>query len=741
MAFAPAAPMDMETSHELGSIMLEGGIDRAYGDVAPEDSTPNAYDPMGGPAGDYKKALIVHLRERTELARSLSAQTHYNWSRYELMRKNQWRLDDPTDVLSQQGVYVPLTARRIDVAIASILSEAIPDQTNLNFFDTQGKIEHLDEYVDKAKEALRNCFMGMRPKDSTSYSQLVRMRVDNTLTFGNSFSLITIDDFPAENGNFVSGPCAQWLDPFNVLPHDVDVSDATETDFSLFQPLDERQLQATGYPPEMIAYIRENYPADIQSRRDDEAYAVQGSYYDGRMTSSPLRRLYRRWVYIGRWPGHELRDDTLPPDEEIWPVLGEEFNFTPQESTVAEWWHMEWIGHTLTACQPYPIALPRGTCPITHGRLFKVPGQIYGYGMYHRTEWHERFYNKYLRAVLRYSMLMSNPPGVYDKTAIDAAYLQKIGAKFPSLAPGVWIPANRALGTQTGGLPLQALPFGAEAIQPMMDQMAYHEQTINEITGITDAVEGDDESRTATQNANNLQQSLKTIFDYIGTIESDILLPDVQKCYVAMQQCYLMASEGFFQLVSGDPSQQAYRSLMVRPEDLLDQTLFDFIITGSTSPGNKQNQIKAFQESVGQLAPFPGLLNMPNVARYLFEMHDIKNIDALVNSFDPAQVLSKLMNIIAMFGGDSVQAYMMMAQDPQISQAIGLQNQMQGGPKGLPAPGGGERGPAGQPPIVSQGGGNGGTMQGNSSLPPVNPLKISSPSMARNPSPPMRPVG
>lgn len=647
---------------------------------------PPTFSPYDNPNYDLKMKLATHLARKTIIARGQSWEDRERWGRWDLMRRGLWTFDDPTDALSQAGVYVPLTARCIDVGLGQIMAEVTPDRTNLNIFGCRSKIEHLDGYAEKSKQTLRNRYMMMRPKDFPTYASLTRACIDNWFTEGNAYKITTIDTFmsPGDPTTKTLGPCEQWLDPFNVYHWDLDVNDIRQTDTSIYIPRDERQLDESGYPLELIEYIRETYPSAPTSRRNtDESSAYYSFWYLDQMVD---RNLYNFWMCSGRWPGHEIPD--LGDDEENWTALGEEYGFTVEEAKAAKWWHMEWIGWTLCVCQPWPVELPEGQSPITHAKMFHVPGRLLGYGAYSRTEWHERMYNKLFRAVLRYTMLLSNPPWWYNKGAIDAEFLQKMQSKgIPLLAMGQGLPLNDVIGTQQGQDPIGAIQFNAEGIEKMREQMQYHANMIKEIIGITDAVEGDDTSGTATQNANNLQQSLKTMFDYIGIIETDLMLPSVIGSYVALQQCFAlnntnsmeMTGQPFVQMVSTDPSSQAYRELQVSADDLVSLELLEFTITGSSAPGNKANQIQQFLEWSDRYMAIPGLLNPAAVARYSGEMIGIGPIDTLINAVTPELLMSKMQNIAAMFGPAGLQTYYAMTSDPQIMGALALtQMQTQG---------------------------------------------------------------
>lgn len=700
MSIAPSSLDVMAITQSLNQMMAELGMaEGAEGEMPP---MPEDF----GNQSDLESQLVIYLTYKTRLGRGLANDEKERWGRYELMRRNEWRLDDPEDFLSRAGMYLPITARKIDVAKSSILSEIFPDRTNLNFFDARSKIEHLDGNAEKARQAVRGAFVEMKPSDAQNYAQLTSMAIDNLFTFGNAYQLATIGTITTEAKKFLGKPILQWIDPFNVVHFDLDVNHVSQTDSSILITRDERQLDESGYDPELIEYIRETYPPTIRSRRNT---AESGAYYDYWYLSQSIdRKLYNFWMYCGHWPGREIPG--LDDDEAAWESLGEKFGFTVEEARAAQWWHMEWIGWTLCVCQPWPVMQETGQCPLIHARLFQVPGRLLGQGAYHRTEWHERMYNKLLRGMVQYTQLCAKPGGFYDETAISTAYLQKVQSKgAPLCGPNIWVPVNRAMGTQQGGKPIEPFLFNVDALQYMSGAMDYHENKIAEIIGITDAVEGDANSKTATQDANNLQQSLKTLFDYIGTIECELLLPGVKGVYLALQQCYQLSQvddPGFYQMVAGDPGDMAYRSLVVTPEDLITLALIEFTITGSSSPGNKANQIQQAFTWVDKFAAFPGLINLPVVARGTGEMMGIGPIDSWINNQTPEMLLRKLENIASMFGPAGMQTYYAMTSDPQIMQGLGLMQMAQQGAMvpGMPMQGGMGGGMGGTPTLPGGGG-------------------------------------
>ena len=174
---------------------------------------------------------------------------------------------------------------------------------------------------------------------------------------------------------------------------------------------------------------------------------------------------------------------------------------------------------------------------------------------------------------------------------------------------------------------------------------------MREQTGVTTALEGQDRSDTATQNANNLQQSM-IIVDYTVTRLEQYLKDLAERVYVVT--CQAMKLGDVSAKVPMSYQENQLRAVEIRPEHLLSLSLIDIQITGSASPLNMASQIMVMKD-VAQLYGPTGKINFSELIKAHLMMGKIRDPRRFLVEPDQMSDMERASNAVAAFGGRGVQ--------------------------------------------------------------------------------------
>ena len=653
-----------------------------------------------------EESLVQVLRSGHDRAFGKMGSVHRRWAEFRTMKSGQPVNRYDFDELERMGVYLPDLAKFCDVMRAQILREVLPDPSAMDFFELGIEFPGFEAWADTITEGLRAKFRLMRPQEAPSgFMDSLDRQIDDLTTLGNCFSLMLYDMRGGGKQGVVHGPVDQYLDAMNVFPWRLDTPNAALIDFTIYNAIDDHELDAGSFRHK--DKVRQEVGKKATSRRSpvDE---VSGTVQSDREETDFAEPLYERYIYAGRWPGWELRtklgftvqDEKINQDilnALIWNFLGKEFGFDPAEASEAEYWDIQWIGQVLVQCRPYVLDLPVGLGPIQHRALNPVNGYLLGHGIYDRGHWDERLKNFFYKCIVRICGINSDPPVKVYRQLIEPEWYQRHGES-PRIEPGMAIPVKTLPGVTQN--PFEPLYLNEEAIPMIRDQMAMHDVNMRQLTGINTDIEGQSRARTATQAANNLQQSMSLIQYYVKGLEEGFLKEKVQRAYSAWR--------GVLTMLGGQDAVMLPQGIgpgpaTITPDLLVDPSMIRVKMTGSSSPGNRFNMIEAVREFMQFWLP-TGVLGADAMAREHAKYLGL-SFDKLRMNWPQSDASKIVMQAMATWGSQSLRLLR-----PDVLAAAGIVpeaafTQGQGGEaaaRAVPSPGG--RGPTQQtaPPTVPQ---------------------------------------
>lgn len=680
---------------DVQSGRMEAGMATAARDLMrqPVPDSAEAFDI------DIVATLRKYLDDGTNAANGILSAKHERWRAYIKLADGSNPDDDPTDPLvAEYGVYFPILARAKDVLKANLLIELINDPSEMDFFNVKFLVEGLLQYGDAATALMRDKFRTMRPEDADEFYGLVDQFLEDYLIFGNLFGLCSHDSVIESDGTVVTeGPVVEKLDPMNVRPWRLDVDNIAQTEVSIYAPLNDDELDVQGYPEQLVQEIRKTVTKTAISKRDRRTSETSTEQSNPDEIAGWIAEDYERWICYGRFPIHQLQKLLNRQDEdyqafrlEAVQALAALYGFDPTKAfqsngQLARYWEFHWIGKHLVRCRPYPLALPRGRGPVVHVSMLKRNGYLLGYGLYDRGQWDERLYNFFQRALIRLTAFQIRPPMWYDSTAIDPEFLQEHQGAW-ELEWDMKVPV--VMGTGNLSKPLEVIDLNSRSIPLMIQAAGIRDASLRELTGVHTGLEGKDESPTATQASNNLQQSRMLVVWIVRRLARSLLRDLVLRCYVIEKQA--MEVGQLVQNISMSQAGSALQTLEVWPQHLVDEELIDVRVSGGTGLGSRMEQIAAVERFNDRWIP-SGLLDLPRAAKLEGMIKGIPGLEQMLTATDPQQMMSWIQFSMMLFGPEGIR-YL-----PQSVQQLMMGAPMMGGGGGMMQPmmGGGQRNPNG----------------------------------------------
>jgi hypothetical protein len=662
---------------------------------------------------DIETALVLWLREGHERAVALSLPEKQQWARYRRMEEGTFREDDPKDPWVKRGVWMRPIAKAKRLLIANVMNELMPDPQEMDWAQAVPEMAGLDEYAERVEALVRKKLRQARPFAAKNVYDLTARGLSDLYTCGNKVRIVTHEaELDADHDEILDGPTPQYIDPRNLWPWRRRVNELRQTACTIWDPITHAELMSGRYynREEVVAKYRtgeaveEIDPDGIGIRNEAGVTAEEMAEED----APTVEGAYRRLIYFGPFPCVAIREhcqlEDAVSDEEILAVVAQAFELGP-EATVKRWWHMHRIEETLILCEPYPLPTAHNDFPVRLIQRRAINGDIWGRGLYWECETDERLANFFKRASMSLSAIVAKPPFWYLESLFKKSWLQKQGG-VPRLAPGTGMPLVQAPQT---GKPVEHFAVMPDGI-PLLEQEANgHLGAIREDTGAVSAIEGNDQSRTATQGSNNLSQALALIKFQLRELESYDLLDLVENMYVV--QSHVMREFGNVEMVAVGYNEARLKTLDVRPEHMVSMSLVSFRVAGSTNPGNKERMLQEFKQFYTAAAS-TGLCSVQELLKQWAQMIGIRGLSRLWMAPDMADVQEWLANLMAGTGYAGMEAL-----PPGMQQALIGTPLMPGMPFGgggqrmLPGPGqqgdgGGvaPRGPAGLPMMAGSAG-------------------------------------
>lgn len=666
-----------------------------------------------------ENALISVLKTNTDNAIGLSFDMKQNWFIYRDMGDGKCPIDEPNSPLVKMGYYQPLIAKYEEQRRALLIQSIMTDPSRQDWFELEaGNLwTGMEMLSDALTEQLRSKYARMRPQDAENFLGFLNIELKDRHDLGNAFSLTTHEVLsdPSVAGNpngLIEGATHQWKDPFNVFPWREDVNCITDTFVSIWEPFTRDEA------------IQMNFVNLDQLLESETDTPVSRRYLNYRNYSSSWNRedpyttysmkMYPAWLGIGRFPFQQLQEqlgDEKPVDDSQDPKqqfaidfqmlminLGSKYGFDGSTVTPDSWFYMQWCGTTLLECAPYQLDLPVGEGPLLHEKFYRRPGHLWGDGLYDRIGWDERFYNQLQRAVMTITMFTSKGLFGYRKNIVDPEYLQLHGDQ-PSFSPGDYVPIDDR---QSPGSKLFEKYETNEAAIPLIRE---HQNALTSemqmLCGMYDDLQGQSNSRTATQASQNLQTGMALI-EFDATLLSNGMLKNlVSRAYVITRQMAMIT--GYVPPVSISSEEGMLQQVQMQPGDIVSLNFIEIRMTGRTSPANKANQMNSFTALMDMFMP-TGIVSIADAFKLGLKIAALPGTESLVFRPDPQMVNMAMQNLSTVAGPMALQWL-----PPAMQQTFGM---MMNAPQGS---GGGEGGGPGQ------NGSGSGSSKKPAGGPPANP--------------------
>ncbi|MEN6532952.1 MAG: hypothetical protein ABFD89_04775 [Bryobacteraceae bacterium] len=611
---------------------------------APEPMMPEMLDPEAVKTTEDRLALV--MRQKLLAAQALSDATKRKWSMWIMMRHHGGLQDDPTHPLTELGLYIASLGKYVQTMKANMLRSVLPSAADMDFFALKAKWMGLEDTAEKWEALQREKFKSMSPTAASSFQGVTDMLMDDLLTIGNCVALpkYAFEDespTPVLSPQVQHGPVIEWLDPFNCSPDSVTVNSAAQANWFVYDPITREELEdaANGFVnvervveevPETDVSVRERNTGDEEIGEDREKTEWESDFLG-----------YERHIYLGRFPWAQMRMAGDVDKAAVMEELAAVYGFDPAAG--GQYWWIEFIGNIVTVCKPYPYWLPRGVGPIEHHGLIRRNGFLWANGMYDLAGAEERIMNAHHRDVVTIARLAARPPKWFDRSKVDQDFLTGPGDTMPAVAPDQSIPC-----TNTDGKP----PWGYAdvregVIKLLRGEISAHESSMRELTGATTAVEGTDQSDTATQANNNLQQSQMLVEYFSMAYESGPMRQMVRRTLVMMMQAIYETQSAEIVPVSYD--EMTLQMMEVRPEHVVDMALIDVQMLGTSNPGNKMGQFSAIMQLMQMFLP-TGMISVYDAFKLLCKVLGVRGAEQLLAMKDIDDQQKMMFNQIAALG-------------------------------------------------------------------------------------------
>lgn len=687
--------------------------------VAPDDTAGGT----GAPDTDspelqaLEQALITVLSYNTDKAIGYSMRRNQRWMMFQQMSQARPPYqDDPTDPLINLGYYVPQLAKLDETMGAIILNTLFQDPSKYDFFrlDAKPMWQGLQMLSDALTAQLQNKFRIMRPEANSGFLGVFDLMLRDMRKFGNMLGLIThevlSDPMQAMTmDDVIMGPSVQKIDPFNAKPWRTDVENATDTAWSLYDPVTPDQAHQMGFENEAALFTNEQ-PKDLRNRYM-EFYTDSYQNYDLYTEwTSPITQQYERWIYLGKFPYYLMRQQMGESNEGevnfqedfagMMQLLAGKFGFDPMAAQPDTWFEIHFVGNTIIRCKPYGIKLPVGMGPIIHHKLYPVSGYLWGEGIWDRCQWDERFFNDLQRAVIH--IVKFTAKGVYAvrNDMIDREWLELHGPQL-RFQPDDVIPLNTQ--QDDGRKFFEKIEINEAAIPFIREQQ---EQLVNQMqadTGMYPDMQGQSQAKTLGQTQINVASGSNLVDWIIKLIENGPLREIVARMYVVMEQA---AGElGHVSPVAVSAEDGMMQTVQLQPADIISLNFIDITMTGASSPANRANTINSILQFTPIFLP-TGAIDIQKTLKTLCKLAQIPP-DEIMFKADQQDVMMMIQNLQQVAGPNwmqfvpaSVQQQMgmMLGQGPPTPGAPGQPGA--GAPAGGPQPPGGSQrsSPGGQLP-------------------------------------------
>lgn len=560
---------------------------------------------FGAPIEAYKKACARYIREGHTHAYSANHAIKERFRIYRQRRTARYgvRVDD-------QRLYRAMVTKLIGTMKANILPELVQNPYSNDWLEMKTHAPGHEPFFRDVEAVLRHKFHTSRPETDGTFYETVDSNVDDYLTYGSTIGIVRHEILEGDvdgNGIITQQPEPERISVFNFWPWSVNVDSITQTNCTVWAPLTDDELDNMGYvDPEQIRKNINSIMSTEDNPEQTDRQLDRALWPD--ITSN--EKLWPSFIYYGRCPWRhivnlvedkEVRDVLIEAGKEaMYEALAIEYGFDPMDAAQAEWWCGRLIGKDdLAYFKPWSIRLPQGHHPVIFEKYIKVPGQLWGMGLYDIGGTDEEAHNRMNVAAIKMSELCADPPLWYQRSAIDQIWLQEQGGDF-EIRPGIKIPINEMMEKE----PIKALTLSFEIIDKIMQQSGIFEGQLRTLVGVSSDIEGDSSARTATQNVNNVQFGLAWLTYTIKRLRAGLMYQYAVRAYLAMQQSMREIDamvQGVYEIAPTGYVESRMKTAAITAQHMIDMSWVTISITG---PNEDASRIASVQQKLAAYQAF-----------------------------------------------------------------------------------------------------------------------------------------
>jgi hypothetical protein len=612
----------------------------------------------GGFEQAFETAIVRWLMAGHEHALSVNEEKKKRMARHRRLRQGQWGKQLP----GKERLYRPTLAKKINRFLANAVRKIVPNPYNHDWLRMQAVWKGLEVYVEEYEAYLRHKLATAKAESDKSFFRTARRSLDDAATYGSTCGVVPMEMIQGDlNGDqhISASPSPTRLDMFNVWPWHIDVDDITQTNTTVYAPIDDALLD--DLDGDLAARIREKLnpisqrsgSGDMDNRAldpdENPNMNLFGDVYDryiGYVRGFPWREIVK---YIDK-DFKELAE--AKGKDGLIELLAEKYGFDPALAVRASWWTVEVAGDSiLISAKPWPIWLPEGEGPLVWYNFFHISGQLWGRSMYDYSEIDERMMNQYHTAAMRVGMMAANPPMTLNEAGLDPVWYSQRGRKL-LLAPGDVI---LTIGESQRPV-VEPLKLNSESL-PLIDAQAdKHEANQTEDTGISGDIEGQSKARTATAAAQNAQQGGITIDDFVRDFQIGWLFPIAVRSFMAQTQGLQFLSQnvdGYYDVAPMGHTEQMLSAAIITPEHVMDLRWVQISVNGLEDDGARVAKFNMLRDW-SQMLLQTGRVDIDKIAMEGYKLigfQDYRSFLAIYADWTPEKAMA---NLIGAFGRDSL---------------------------------------------------------------------------------------
>lgn len=639
--------------------------------------------------------LVTMAESMYNDATGLNVSRHRKIADYRRRRDGLRSLDaDNSGLQDQGGFYLARIGQLIDAMKALNLPELIPDPSSMDFVQARAKFEGMEEIAEKFAALMQENFRRAMPEEAPDgMMDAVAAWLDDFYTTGMCFSIANYEfEFDDEGNVRNDAATPQYIDPANLNPGQLDTHDPTY--YAMYAPINEDEIHRMEIPDgvraALLAHLSTGDPKRDPRSDTWSAGTIDGDWDGGSssgMTGWSFTGTLPRRRIITRWPYSRLRQAFGPeaddmPREKLIGLLAQNMEWRPDQVAAAanaEWWNIEEDSKSvLIKFEPWPTPLPKGYSPVRCGRCFPRNGRFWAHGLYDRGGGQEKLLNFFHNAECAITALAADPPYWIKYDAIKATWRQENGNRLPPLTGGTAIPIKGDF----QGDPWGYFVPGSQFMAALEARRAGADDELREEIHGSKVIEGQQNSNTATEDANKTQQGLAWMRYVTQQYRRTFLEPLVRVCYVIKVEALKMMGQG--ESVPSSQAEQQLRTITINPADLENLDYVDVYCAENNGPGGRLTRIQGIERWAAMCVPW-GVADLPELAREYAKAVELSGRERVLKAYSPEELMTMLANGLRAYG-PNVLAMLPPAIQQQIMPMLGMGGLMPGGAGG---PGGG----------------------------------------------------